>query len=260
VTDILSTNRCALMIAHPGHEIRVHAWLEQAQPLVYVLTDGSGFAGRSRLESTTRLLRRAGARRGAIYGRYTDHQIYQAVLTHDHQLFVGIAQELAAEIEGERIELIVGDAQEGAILTHDVWRCVIDSAIALAEQRTGRRIQSFDFFLEASPLAAAAAAGNLAIPLRLDEPAWQRKLAAARSYPELREDVERALAAFGEDAFRLEYLRPVAVADSEGATWLVAPQYERHGESQVKQGRYAQVIRYAEHVAPLRQALLREAA
>jgi hypothetical protein len=259
VTDILSTNRCALMIAHPGHEIRVHAWLEQAQPLVYVLTDGSGFAGRSRLASTTQLLQRAGARQGAIYGRYTDHQIYQAVLTHNHQLFVGIAHELAVEIEGEQIELIVGDAQEGAILTHDVWRCVIDSAIALAEQRTGRRIQSFDFFLEASPLAAAAAAGNLAIPLRLDEPAWQRKLAAARTYPELREDVERALAAFGEDAFRLEYLRSVAFADV-GATCLVVPQFERHGESQVKLGRYAQVIRYAEHVAPLRQALLREAA
>src|SRR5207302_1404403 len=30
----------ALLVAHPGHELRVHGWLERERPLVFVLTDG----------------------------------------------------------------------------------------------------------------------------------------------------------------------------------------------------------------------------
>jgi len=51
----------ALIIAHPGHELRVHHWLEKTRPLVFVLTDGSGRTAQSRLHSTTRILERAGA-------------------------------------------------------------------------------------------------------------------------------------------------------------------------------------------------------
>jgi hypothetical protein len=44
------------MIAHPGHELRVHHWIERTRPLVFVLTDGSGHTGVSRLASTTAVL------------------------------------------------------------------------------------------------------------------------------------------------------------------------------------------------------------
>ena len=53
--------RSALIVAHPGHELRVHAWLEQARPTSFVLTQGDGAAGVSRLPSTTAVLTRAGA-------------------------------------------------------------------------------------------------------------------------------------------------------------------------------------------------------
>jgi len=46
----------AVIIAHPGHELRVHYWLEQAKPAVCVLTDGSGRTQKSRLDSTTGVL------------------------------------------------------------------------------------------------------------------------------------------------------------------------------------------------------------
>jgi hypothetical protein len=52
----------ALVVAHPGHELRVHHWLELTRPFVIVLTDGSGHSGQSRLASTTRVLAAAGAR------------------------------------------------------------------------------------------------------------------------------------------------------------------------------------------------------
>lgn len=36
----ISSGRAALVVAHPGHELRVYGWLEQARPRVFVLTDG----------------------------------------------------------------------------------------------------------------------------------------------------------------------------------------------------------------------------
>ena len=73
----------ALVVAHPGHEISLHGWLERVKPVVFVLTDGSGQRGVSRLSSTTRVLERAGARRGPVYGRFTDGRIYDALLAGD---------------------------------------------------------------------------------------------------------------------------------------------------------------------------------
>src|SRR5438552_2179679 len=87
----LPGRRAALVIAHPGHELRVHAWVELAQPLAFVLTDGSGHTGQSRLASTSRLLERTGAAPGGIYGRLTDRALYPAILGGDVALFTGLA-------------------------------------------------------------------------------------------------------------------------------------------------------------------------
>ena len=50
-------DKAALVISHPGHELCVHHWLETARPDVFVLTDGSGRSGISRLDSTTKIIR-----------------------------------------------------------------------------------------------------------------------------------------------------------------------------------------------------------
>jgi hypothetical protein len=68
----------ALVVAHPGHELRVHRWLEIARPLVFVITDGSG-SGRSRIRSTTDLLATA----GSIMGAFTDQEINRLMLNGD---------------------------------------------------------------------------------------------------------------------------------------------------------------------------------
>src|SRR5262245_41002456 len=44
------------LFAHPGHELRVHHFLEQAAPTVAVLTDGSGSTGQPRLDESRELL------------------------------------------------------------------------------------------------------------------------------------------------------------------------------------------------------------
>ena len=55
-----------LVVAHPGHELRVYGWMMQARPVVHVLTDGSGADGESRIGSTTALRPDVGATRGSI--------------------------------------------------------------------------------------------------------------------------------------------------------------------------------------------------
>src|SRR5436190_4519164 len=122
MSTIDSFGKCALLVAHPGHEIHVHGWLEKTRPVVYVLTDGSGRSGHARLASTTQLLARSGARPGAIYGRLTDRALYNAVLRRDIALFRNLAAELADEMVRERCDVGLGDAAEGEILAPDVWR------------------------------------------------------------------------------------------------------------------------------------------
>src|SRR5947209_8011263 len=119
--------RAALVLGHPGHELLVHGWLEVTQPLVFVLTDGSGRSNQSRLASTTKILNQAGAKLGSIYGRLTDAVAYAAILNHEFDLFVGIAENLCEEFAVQRIGCVAGDACEGYNPMHDVCRLVINA-------------------------------------------------------------------------------------------------------------------------------------
>src|SRR5207247_3368478 len=103
----------ALIIAHPGHELRVYGWLNRARPLVFVLTDGSGHTGRSRLNATTRILRELGSEPGGIYGRLTDAEIYSAIIERNLDLFVALTEELAEAFVMHETDYVVADALEG---------------------------------------------------------------------------------------------------------------------------------------------------
>src|SRR5436309_3594001 len=81
-------HRCALVAGHPGHELKVFGWLAEYQPRVYVITDGSGRSGISRIPSTAALLQNAGARSGDIFGAISDAEIYRAILEQDVSWFL----------------------------------------------------------------------------------------------------------------------------------------------------------------------------
>src|SRR5437588_11931419 len=80
--------RAAVVVAHPGHELRVFGWIEQARPIACVLTDGSGRTGSSRLSFTTSLLESTGATLGPVCGQLTDADLYSALLDHRHEAFI----------------------------------------------------------------------------------------------------------------------------------------------------------------------------
>jgi hypothetical protein len=250
----IATPRAALAIAHPGHELRVHGWMQRARPLVLVLTDGSGGQGSSRLPSTERILGQTGARAGGLFGRFPDRQIYQAVLDGNKQLFLNLAVEVALELVRNHIEVVVGDAAEGEILTHDLWRGVINRAIWLAQPLLLRPLVSYEFLLEHESPVLPGAAHAGAVTLRLSDSELQGKIVAARSYSELSHEVEAAISGVGEEGLRSESFFPMQLNENAGDS-LRLPGYESHGQRQVTAGVYAQVVRYHQHVLPILRAL-----
>lgn len=243
--------RAALVIGHPGHELRVFHWLEVVRPTVFVLTDGSGRSGHSRLVSTTKILDQAGASKGSFYGRLTDGEAYKAILNRDSDLFIELGRELARFLIDETVSYVVGDALEGYNPTHDLCRLVIGAAVDTANRSANNRIENFDFSLTGAPDKSD---GNNDIRIELDDDAFARKMAAARSYSELESEVNDAINSNSERAFRVECLRPVRNMEI-GFGSVDKPYYEKYGEQQVAAGHYRQIIRYREHVLPLAEAL-----
>ena len=249
--------RAALVVAHPGHELRVHGWLEKARPMVFVLTDGSGRTHRSRLDSTTSVLRAANCDRGSIYGRWTDRSVYEALQHGNARPFVDVARELAAALVTANIKYVVADAAEGYNPTHDICRCVVDAAVQFARQRIGP-IETYEFLLVGRPDYCPEPARDGAIRIALDSPALDRKTAAADNYAELRAEVDAALQQFGKAVFATEYLIPVTPAAGLAKFRNSTPYYERYGEQQVAAGHYRDVIRYSQHVEPIVDAIWHE--
>jgi hypothetical protein len=246
--------RAALVIAHPGHELRVYHWLSLVRPQVFILTDGSGYSGQSRLERTTTILESLGGRPGSIYGQLTDAEVYAAILNGQLDLFVDLAVELAEALIQHRIEYVVGDAAEGYNPTHDVCRFVINAAVTMARDQ-GQHIDNFEV-----PLAYRADArnGNTrdAITISADADMQSRKLQAAQSYFELALDVNRIIEQEGPESLRTECLPRVQDVEPEELC-KESPFYEIHGAKQVAAGRYQQLIRYRDHVLPIAAGLKR---
>jgi len=219
-----------------------------------MLTDGSGPSGHSRLASSTTLLERAGATPGPIYGRLSDKAVYQAVLDQDIRLFIGLVEEMADVLVRDRVDCVVGDGAEGYNPTHDICRLLVNTAVTIAQQIRGSELANFAFPLVARPDPPEADPDGRTLCIELDDDALERKLRAARAYAELADEVTAALAAWGAEAFRKEYLRFVDARDTlEPGDTL--PYYERYGEQRVASGVYDRVIRYHTHVKPIADAL-----
>jgi hypothetical protein len=236
-------------VGHPGHELRVHHFLERARPLVLVVTDGSSRGSPPRLAASQRLLAATGASPGAPFGRWADGELYELVRRGATRAFGDLARDVAEVLVASRAALLVSDAPEGISLTHDLVAAVADAAVALA-RRQGLALAHHDFPLEGAPDACASDGREGALRLDLDEEAWARKREAAGRYAELRADSRRMLERYGADAFRVELLRPVArpfdrLLPAEPTAW------ERYGEWLARQGVYPEAIRWDRHVAPI---------
>ena len=243
---------------------------------MFVLTDGSGRVGQSRIGSTTEYLKKFRFQPGCIFGRLADTEVYRAILARDFEKFIGLSEELAEALVAAGTRTVAGDACEGYNPAHDLSRLITNTAIEMASRATGSRIVNYDFPIVRRPDHCPMHQRPGAALQQLDDEGFSRKLAAAfEFYPELAVETRDALRGNGNDAvvdyyklncdehaltaltgldmFRIECLRPVSLADASFES--EKPYYEQAGESRVANGFYEQVIRYREHMRPLANEL-----
>jgi hypothetical protein len=215
---------------------------------VFILTDGSGSAGTSRLDSSRRVLEAARARPAPLFGVCSDRDLYERILRRDVAFFRGLVDRLAESLLESGCRVVAGDAAEGYNTGHDLCRLLLDTAVARV-----RRTAAIDN-LSYPVVGEAPKAEEPAFRSWLDDAAFERKLQAARAYSEMHEEVDAALARGGIDSFRCECLYRV-----EGRAVLPGadekPYYETFGELRVAEGRFREVVRYQEHIRPLEEAL-----
>ena len=234
----------ALIVAHPGHELLVHAWLERARPAVFVLTDGSGGLGIPRLNSTARVLACAGAAAGAHFGAWSDQELYEHVLARRYGPFLHCCEVIAEALHRLSLRVIVADAAEGFNPAHDICRLITNAVMGAI----GGRASNLTFTVVGVP-----SNGPATLRLRLTPGELERKWSAVARYAALNHEVMEAVRRRGRASFRTEAFEPAVPQMPECATR--DPFYETFGTRRVAVGRYPRVIRYREHIAPLAETL-----
>lgn len=240
-----------LILAHPGHELRLFGWMRQARPRVAILTDGSGGAEQDRTDYSRALLETVGAVAGPVLGMASDRAWYAALLAGDPAPWVTAAERIAAAVADDAPALIVADPVEGYNPMHDLM-APLAARVAASLAAFGRAPALATYPLMAGPDAAAVRL----VSLNLDAATVADKRAAIAAYAPLAAESERLLAAdptaLGEECI----IR--APPPHWPATPDPLPPYERVGRERVAAGRYASLVTYAGHVRPAALRLLRQ--
>ena len=240
-----------LVFAHPGHELRAHHVMEMVCPAVFVLTDGSGSSDEPRLDDSLALLAQSGARPAATFGALTDRAAYAALMAADARPFVAIVDVLADTLITESVQAVLIDAAEGYNPVHDVCHWIGRAATTRA-RAFGARIDLFEVDLVSHPDSSGDG-----LRVVLDDQAFARKLDAISRYDAIKGEADAAFERYGQDAFRVEFLRHVLDGPAPPPSWV--PYYEKVGEERVRAGTYTSVLRYGSHVKPVIDTILESA-
>jgi hypothetical protein len=246
-----------LVVAHPGHELRLFGWYESARPRQYVLTVGSRSDDVGRFPSTTRLIEEVGASLGSLSGPFLDRHVYAAILAGDAAPFTQWTLELTdALVELAPARVVIDDWQMYNV-SHDLVHAMGRVAIRRAGAALGRAIEVVTYDVVPPALAAGLPRGGEAFRLELDDPAVARKRGATASYGGIGGDQEAVRAVEGDDAQRIEVYREVVAFDALWPAPDLVPPYERYGEQRVEAGIYRECIRWEGHVRPIVEAILK---
>ena len=249
-------NRSALVIAHPGHELRVFGWYEQARPRLFVLTCGSRSGTHGRLSFSQSLAEHIGATPGSPFGRYLDRQIYQSLLAGEYALFVDWTVELSNALVTLDAALVVTDSWQMYNVAHDLVHVMARVASERAAERLGHPIEIVEYMTAPAMHSIALPEGHEAFRVELDEATLTRKKTAAYAWPDLQQELNDIVATEGLDALRTEIFRkPIEIALLVRRSDLLPP-YDRFGAERVAAGIYRECIRWR-HVQPVVEEILR---
>jgi hypothetical protein len=239
----------AIIVAHPGHELLLHHWLEIDRPIVFALTDGSGGHGDDRRAMSSRIIESAGASVGPVFGLAPDKHWYAAILAGEYTLFNKASRLIAAACRNAGVKRIVTDSVEFYNPMHDLCNAVAVGIVRSLRGGGATDVELFDYAIEYPDLRNRRAA----MELSLTDEALRRKQSAIASYMPLAAEADRHARAFRNHASERLY------ALDEGDEWPLQlaqePFYEQFGRRRISDGVYRQLITYHAPVRPMAVAL-----
>jgi len=233
-----------LILAHPGHELRLFHWMERMHPRVFLLTDGSGGTGLARTHYSAATIAAAGASAGWLFGWKSDKAWYAALLSGDAAPFTEALDRIEAEAVDLKLQLVVTDAVDGYNPMHDLCEA-LGAALRCRLSAAGASVQHL--------VSMAVDGQDLPPPaelVHLSPQAVRRKQELLAKYTPLADEASALLAA-RPDAMQVEVLRRPNFAWA--ADWT--PPWETIGRERVAAGRYTDAISYARHVRPIALSL-----
>jgi hypothetical protein len=249
--------KTALIIGHPGHELRAYAFIKKYKPDVFILTDGSGSNDVSRIHQSIKLIDSLGAKFQNSIKIFTDVELYKVILEQDLSEILSYKNRLKDIIIKNDYDVIVGDALEGFNPTHDICRYLINGIVSdILANNNSKKILNYDFALDAAPNNISIDDNIGGLSLKLSDEEFQMKLNAAMAYPELKYEVDTAIEKYGREVFLWESFRKVLDLNQISNWGDVKPYYEVFGEKRVKDGFYSKIITFEKHIKPIAELCL----
>ena len=246
----------SLVVAHPGHELLAFGWMLVFTPSVHVVTDGSGRDAVPRIEATARLLEGGLGEPGALFGRWADAELYDALFAGRFEPFLDLRDQLAEAWCFDGVRTVICDAYERIILMHDVVQLIACAAVDVARER-GADIELLELPNHLGPGDQRPGNPRLRAALKLTGKALKKKIGAARAYESdvIQREAEEFIRLRGEEAFGIESLFHAHPRTRRLLEEEPRPAWEDHGERLMLEGVYDHVIRLRENVIPLVEAL-----
>jgi copper chaperone CopZ len=235
-----------LILAHPGHELRIHHWLELRKPRIYLLTDGSGGHHSSRTQYSRDVVEATGATAGAVFGDIPDATWYKALLAGDIGDFTDVLSRISVDVSDMQDVQIVSDAVDGYNPMHDLAYAFGNALDRLLQStKPGRK--------QLCSAAVPNVPGVVEVEIQLDSAARARKMAAVKAYTPLADEARQILNR-DPQCFDRELL--ISQHFDWDAPWT--PVWERIGKERVANKLYDRCITYRENVQPVAQQLMSE--
>ncbi len=251
---INTESKIALIIGHPGHELRIFHFIEKFKPRFYVLTDGSGSINSSRIDRTSQIIDNTGCSIGNVFGTFTDKEIYKTIKNGDLDQLFDVMKLIVEDLIANDIDVVVGDGLEGYNPTHDVCRYMVNGIVQNYERLSGKKIPNYAFALDGPPNSCPRHLAELSYWSSLSDQAFYNKYEAAKNYPEIAKDMQALISQYGQEPFRTECLWPVLTTEDYVSWDTDMPFYEKYGKKKVEDGVYKEAITYSEHLLPLARA------
>ncbi len=233
-----------LILAHPGHELRIFHWMELSGAVVCLLTDGSGGNAAARTDYSRRAVAAAGAEEGPVFGPMSDKAWYEAILARVAKPFHGVVDAAVAAARGAASVTVIADAVDGYNPVHDLTSAV-GAAVAARLRASHGSVTSL------VSAAVPGVAGTVRRGLLLDIAAQERKAAAIHAYAPLAEEARRIF-----DEAPESFGREVLLEQDFGWSDDFEPQWEKFARQRVATGHYLNPITYRDHVLPMARAIL----